>query len=197
MLDPPDPDPLLVLRRWHQQATEQGLDEPDAMTLATATPDGRPSLRVVLFKGIEDGAVCWVTNYHSRKARQIEQNKHAALNFFWARLKCQVRLEGVVSRAATSASDAYFRSRPRESQLGAWASEQSQPIASRAELERRFREFEERFRGKEVERPPQWGLYRLLPESVELWIAGDHRLHDRFQYDKTPGGTWSITRLSP
>lgn len=166
------------------------------MTLATATTDGQPSARIVLFKGITQNRVRFVTNYNSRKGRELEANPRGALVFYWPELKRQVRLEGSVRRAPSADSDAYFRSRPRESQLGAWASAQSEAIISRAELERRFAEAEARFRDREVERPPVWGIYELEPQRVELWVMGAHRLHDRFLYSREGEG-WSVSRLCP
>ena len=138
----------------------------------------------------------FVTHYASRKGREIEQNPHVALVFFWPELMRQVRVEGRASRASAADSDAYFRSRPRESQLGAWASLQSEVVASRAVLEQRFAEAEARFRGRDVDRPPGWGLYQVDAHSVELWISAPHRLHDRFRYDRE-GEQWTLERLNP
>lgn len=170
--------------------------DPDAMTLATATPDGVPSARVVLFKGIDQEEILFVTNYASRKGVQIQQNPAVALVFYWPELMRQVRVEGRAHKASDSESDAYFRARPRESQLGAWASDQSRAIASREELERRFIEVEARFAGRDVERPAHWGMYRVRAYSVELWIGGQHRLHDRFVYVRGDAG-WHAERLCP
>jgi len=192
----PGPDPLDVLAGWLAEARHAGALEPDAMTLATATPDGLPSARVVLFKGLEQGELRFVTHYASRKGRELELNPEVALVFFWPELMRQVRLEGRAARASAAESDAYFRTRPRESKLGAWASNQSQPIASRALLEQRFADAEARFRGRDVERPPGWGLYRVVPRMVELFIARPGRLHDRFRYTRMGTG-WTVERLCP
>lgn len=192
-----DADPLQLLATWHREAHEKGICDPDAMTLATASPSGRPTARIVLFKGLDAGDILFVSNYASRKGREIDHNPQVALVFYWPALLRQIRVEGRAHRAAPEASDAYFRKRPRESQLGAWASSQSEPIASRAELERRFAETEARFSGRDVERPPGWGMYRVTPRSVEVWIGGAHRLHDRFLFERVPDGSWSSQRLCP
>lgn len=194
----PGPDPLEVLNTWHAQAVERGDPTPDAMTLATATLDGRPSARIVLYKGIVRGAVFFVTNYRSRKARELEQNPRAALVLHFAAFERQVRVEGRVERASEAESEAYFRSRPRGSQLGAWASPQSQPIGSRRELEALTSAVEEQFRGEAVARPEFWGGYLVEPESVELWLGRPDRLHDRFLYRRdAEGAPWTIERLAP
>jgi pyridoxamine 5'-phosphate oxidase len=193
----PGPDPLEVLNTWYAEATVKGDALPDAMTLATASSDGKPSARVVLFKGIQRGGILFVTNYQSRKARELEQNPRAALVMHFAARERQVRIEGRVERASAAESNAYFESRPRGSQLGAWASPQSQPIASRAALESLAQQTEARFGEAAVARPEFWGGYLVFPESVELWLGRPDRLHDRFLYRPTPTGTWSIERLAP
>ena len=166
------------------------------MTLATATRDGRPSARTVLYKGLAESGVCFVTNYGSTKGQELEQNPQAALVFFWGALNRQVRFEGRAERASAAWSDHYFAARARASQIGAWASAQSQVIASRDVLEARITEAERRFEGKAVERPPFWGGFRLVPERVEFWLGQDARLHDRFSYRKS-GAVWACERLSP
>jgi pyridoxamine 5'-phosphate oxidase len=194
----PGPDPLEVLNTWHARAVERGDPTPDAMTLATATRDGRPSARIVLFKGVLRGAVFFVTNYQSRKARELDDNPRAALVFHFARVEQQVRIEGRVERASAAESEAYFRSRPRGSQLGAWASPQSRTIASRAELDLQAQQAEARFEGRDVTRPEHWGGYLIFPDSVELWLGRPDRLHDRFLY--RPSGdrdAWRVERLAP
>jgi pyridoxamine 5'-phosphate oxidase len=196
MDEAPGPDPLAILARWHDEARQAGAPEPDAMTLATATRDGLPSARVVLYKGQDGGSVQFVSNFRSRKGREIADNPNVALVFFWPEIMRQIRIEGRVARATESESDAYFRSRSRESQLGAWASAQSEVIASRATLETCFREAEARFAGGDVARPPHWGLYAVAPRVVELWISRPHRLHDRFCY-RLAAARWAVTRLSP
>lgn len=194
----PGAEPLSVLNTWYEEAKRLGDPTPDAMTLATASVDGRPSARVVLFKGIVRGAVLFVTNYASRKARELDANPRAALVMHFPKRERQVRLEGRVERAAAAESEAYFRSRPRGSQLGAWASPQSQPIASRAELDALTSSTEARFAGGEVPRPEFWGGYLVFPESVELWLGQPDRLHDRFVYRRAAdAAAWSIERLAP
>jgi pyridoxamine 5'-phosphate oxidase len=196
MDETPGSDPFAILATWHAEARAAGAREPDAMVLATATSDGQPSARVVLYKGQERGRVHFVSNYRSKKGREIGDNPKVALVFFWAEIMRQIRIEGVAEKANERDSDAYFRSRPRESQLGAWASPQSEVLDSRATLEARFREVEVRFAGGEVPRPPQWGVYEVVPATFELWISRPHRLHDRFLYGLTEAG-WSAVRLSP
>jgi pyridoxamine 5'-phosphate oxidase len=190
------PDPLAIFRAWYAEAAEKKLPAPDALALATATADGKPSVRMVLYKGFEAERLCLVTNYESRKARELAENPWAALAFYWPGLDRQVRLEGRVERAPAALSDRYFAGRDRESQLGAWASLQSHPVASRAELEGALARERSRWEGRPVERPPHWGMLLLEPLRVEFWLSGPHRLHDRFAYDATGTG-WTITRLSP
>jgi len=192
----PGSDPLAIFLEWHNTAVERGLPEPDAFALATATPDGRPSVRIVLFKGLTDGALRLVTNYQSRKGEELARNAQGALVFFWPGLMRQVRMEGRIERAATSESDAYFASRDRESQLGAWASQQSRPVESRAALDESLEAVRARFQGKDVPRPPHWGMLKLVPDRVELWLSGPHRLHDRFVYTRD-GADWRVERLAP
>jgi pyridoxamine 5'-phosphate oxidase len=194
--DAPGPDPLAVFLQWHALAAERGAPTPDAFSLATATRDGRPSVRTVLFKGIAEGAVRLVTNYESRKGRELIDNPHGALVFFWPVLERQVRMEGRLERAPAGESDAYFATRDRESQLGAWASAQSRPIASRAALLAELERVRKRFEGAPVPRPPHWGVVHLIPERVELWLGGAHRLHDRFAYTRDGAG-WRCERLMP
>jgi len=192
----PGADPLAVFVEWQALAAQRGGLMPDAFALATATRDGRPSVRTVLYKGVQDGAVRLVTNYDSRKGRELTENPHGALMFYWPVLDRQVRMEGRLEQAPVSESDAYFASRDRESQLGAWASAQSQPVPSRTALMAAFDRVRERFEGAPVPRPPHWGVVHLLPERVELWLAGAHRLHDRFAYTREVAG-WRCQRLMP
>lgn len=190
-------DPFLLLEQWLYEALEAQLLEPTAMVLATATPEGLPSARVMLLKGLENGALIFYTNYESRKARELESNPHAAAVLFWAELERQVRVEGRVERLSSQESDAYFQSRPREAQLGAWASPQSRPIPSRAFLEERFRHLQEQFASADsIPRPPFWGGYRLIPHTVEFWQGRPNRLHDRIRYQLQPAG-WLRERLAP
>ena len=193
-MDPGD-DPIDAFRAWFDEAVARGASFADAATLATATRDGAPSARTVLYKGYDRG-VLFYTNYTSRKARDLDDNPRAALVFFWVVLHRQVRMEGRVERLSEAESDAYFATRPRETQLGAWASPQSAPVASRDELDARFREQDERWAGRPVERPPFWGGYRLIPEVVELWVGREHRLHDRFLYERADSA-WRRARLGP
>ena len=190
------PDPLAVFESWFGEAQTQDPRFADAMTLATASPDGRPSARTVLYKGLSEGAIHFVSNYGSSKGRELELNPRAALVFYWPSSNRQVRFEGSVERAPADWSDRYFAARARGSQIGAWASAQSQVIASREVLEARIAEVEARFRDQPVVRPPFWGGYRLMPERIEFWRGQDARLHDRFSYRADPSG-WKIDRLSP
>jgi pyridoxamine 5'-phosphate oxidase len=194
----PGPEPLSVLNAWYVEAVRRGDPMPDAMTLATASADGRPSARIVLYKGLQRGALLFVTNYSSRKARELAENPRAALVMHFPLMERQVRVEGRVEKATVAESEAYFRSRPRGSQLGAWASPQSQPISSRAELDARAQGVEQRFAGGEVALPDFWGGYLVFPETIELWLGRKDRLHDRFLYTLGIGATsWTITRLAP
>jgi pyridoxamine 5'-phosphate oxidase len=190
------PDPLAVFQTWFAEAQALEPRFADAMTLATATRDGRPAARTVLYKGLLEEAFCFVSNYGSSKGQELEQNPRAALVFFWSSLNRQVRIEGHVERAPEAWSDRYFAARARSSQIGAWASAQSQVIASRDVLEARIAEAEERFDGKPVPRPPFWGGYRLEPERLEFWLGQDARLHDRYSYQRSSSG-WVVERLSP
>lgn len=191
------PDPIEQFREWFSQALETDVHEPTAMTLATASPDGRPSARMVLLKGIEPEGFVFYTDYRSRKARELEANPHAALVFFWPELERQVRVTGVVRRVTAAESEAYFRSRPPGSRIAAWASRQSEVLQSRAELEDRIREMRERFADGEIPLPPHWGGYRLEPETIEFWQGRESRLHDRIRYSRLSDGGWRTERLSP
>ena len=166
------------------------------MTLATADASGRPSARVVLLKVFDDAGFVFFTNYRSRKARELDENPRAMLVFWWEELARQVRISGSVERVDAPTSDAYFQSRPRGSQLGAWASPQSEVIPDRSVLEARLAEVQQRFGDGPIARPPHWGGFRLVPEEFEFWLGGSDRLHDRFRYRRA-GGTWQIDRLGP
>jgi pyridoxamine 5'-phosphate oxidase len=196
MTFPPSTDPLETFAAWYREASEAGDPDPDAMTLATATPDGAPSARIVLFKGIEDGAFLFFTNYESRKGRELALNPRASLVFFWHKLRRQVRVEGIVEQVSAEASDAYWRTRPRGSQLSASISPQSEPVSGWAELRAAADRVELQFRDREIPRPANWGGFRVRPEAIELWIGREDRLHERYRYVRTPGG-WSVTALAP
>ena len=192
-----DPDPVEQFRRWFEEALAADLHEPNAMTLATAAPGGRPSARIVLLKGFDERGFVFYTNYEGRKARELEDNPYCTLLFYWGELERQVRVEGRASRISKEESDAYFASRPRGSRLGAWASEQSRTIESREALEDRLRELQERYPDDaEIPRPPFWGGYRIEPDSVEFWQGRENRLHDRLIYRRSERG-WKIERLQP
>jgi pyridoxamine 5'-phosphate oxidase len=190
-----EPEPLAPFRRWFAEAAAAERDAP-AMALATATRDGRPSLRLVLVKGFDERGFVFYTNLDSRKAEELSANPRAALCFFWPSLRRQVRVEGAVLPVGEAEADAYFATRPRDSQLGAWASEQSRPLDSRARLEQRAEEFARRFAGSEVARPPFWSGFRIVPERVEFWQERPSRLHDRWLYIRE-GETWRRQRLYP
>jgi pyridoxamine 5'-phosphate oxidase len=189
--------PLMLVADWYGEAVAAGLPEPSATALATATPDGGPSVRFVLLKGIDDDGVRFYTNYESRKGRELAENPRGALALFWHQLHRQVRLEGTVSVLDEAESDAYFATRERGSQIGAWASLQSTSIPDRAWLEARVDEAEARFAGTDVTRPPYWGGYRLVPDVVELWQGRPDRLHERRQFTRGPDGGWREALLSP
>jgi len=192
-----DRDPIIQFERWFNQALEAQLREPNAMTLATVTTEGRPAARVVLLKGFDHRGFVFYTNYTSRKGQELAQTPFAALVFWWADLERQVRIEGAVEKVAAQESDAYFHSRPRGSRLGAWASDQSQVVADRAALEERLRTLEEKYRDQEIPRPPHWGGYRLIPSVIEFWQGRPNRLHDRLRYSRQEDNHWLIERLAP
>lgn len=192
-----DPDPIRQFERWFGEALAADIGEANAMTLATAAPDGRPSARIVLLRGCDPRGFSFFTNHDSRKGRELDSNPRAALVFYWRELERQVRVEGSIVRIAADESDAYFRSRPLASRIGAWASDQSEVVASRESLEARFREIESKFQDEEVPRPVNWGGYRLVPESIEFWQGRPNRLHDRLRYRIGADEAWVIERLNP
>jgi pyridoxamine 5'-phosphate oxidase len=192
-----DRNPLKLIQLWLDEAKAAGIHLSEAMTLATSTTDGRPSARLVLLKQVDESGFVFFTNYNSRKARELDLNPQAALVFYWPQLERQVRVEGKVARIDAAESDAYFKTRPRESQIGAAASPQSEVVASREVLQQRVRELEQLYEGREVDRPEHWGGYRLLPDRIEFWKGRPGRLHDRILYERNGDEDWTISRLAP
>lgn len=189
--------PVEQFGRWLSEAMAVDPQEFTAMTLATADREGRPSARIVLLKGYDERGFVFYTNYESRKGREMDENPRAALVFYWSSLDRQVRIEGTIEKTSREESEAYFRSRPMGARIGAWASQQSQPLARREDLERAVRELEERFPDGEVPLPDSWGGYRVVPELFEFWQGRRSRLHDRLCYVRLPEGDWRIERLAP
>jgi len=192
----PGEDPLDLFRTWYAAAERAGIYLPEAMALATATPDGVPAVRIVLLKGVDERGFTFFTNYESRKGDELRDNPRAALTFHWAVLERQVRIEGTVTRLGDEESSAYFRSRPRGSRIGAWASRQSAALEGREVLEQRVREYEERFRGVDVPLPPFWGGYRVAAQRMEFWQGRVNRLHDRLLFERSGNG-WVGSRFYP
>lgn len=191
------PNPFEQFTLWFDQAVAAKLPEPNAMTLATATSDGKPSARMVLLKDYDERGFVFYTNYKSRKGQQLLANPWGAIAFWWTQLERQVRIEGQIEQVSAEESDAYFHSRPQDSQLGAWASEQSQVIDSREVLEQRLQQLKKEYETKTIPRPPHWGGFRLIPVAIEFWQGRPSRLHDRLLYQRTAEGSWMIQRLSP
>ena len=191
-------DPIAQFKRWFEEAMNAEVPEPNAMTLSTATRSGRPSARIVLLKGLEDGDFLFYTNYQSHKGRELEENPYAALTFLWHELQRQVRVEGRVERLSPEASTDYFQSRPKSSQIGAWVSPQSQRIESREVLEEREQELWEKYEDAEqLPRPEHWGGFRVMPHRIEFWQGRPSRLHDRINFERDASGEWRKSRLAP
>src|SRR6266496_1938155 len=192
-----DTDPVKQFQRWFDEAVAAHLPLPEAMTLATATAEGKPSARIVLLKQVDESGFVFFTNYRSAKARELDNNPHAALVFYWPQLERQVRVEGKVAKISGAESEEYFQTQPRDSQIGAWASPQSDVIPSREVLRQRVSELENLYKDREVERPSHWGGYRLLPERIEFWKGRIGRLHDRILYEREADASWTMKRLAP
>jgi pyridoxamine 5'-phosphate oxidase len=191
-----DLNPFVQFNRWLQEALSSRLPEPNAMALATATGEGKPSVRMVLLKGYDDRGFVFFTNYEGRKTSELLKNPNAALLFYWSELERQVRIEGSVEKTSRQESEEYFNTRPLESRLGAWASRQSEVIPGRSDLEQKVSDLKERYANREVPVPPFWGGFRLQPQVFEFWQGRENRLHDRIRYF-LQGGVWVIERLSP
>jgi pyridoxamine 5'-phosphate oxidase len=204
-----DPDPIHLFRQWYLEAVDSDISDPTIMSLATVGQDGRPSARIVLLKDFNEAGFVFYTNYRSRKSIQLDAIPWAALVIHWHRLGHQIRIEGRVEKLPEEESDRYFATRPRGSQLGAWASEQSQPVPTRESLDQELQKVEKKFKDMDVPRPPHWGGYRLIPDRIEFWVDREDRMHDRILYEKNTtvasSGTktendennWTLTRLAP
>ncbi|WDF56999.1 pyridoxamine 5'-phosphate oxidase [Mucilaginibacter sp. KACC 22063] len=190
-------DPIKQFEKWFNDAMKAGIHEPNAMTLATATNDGRPSARILLLKGFTQEGFIFYTNYLSRKGREMAKNPLASIVFFWGEMERQVRIEGTIEKVSKEESEAYFHSRPKLSQIGALASPQSQEIADRTVIESKMQQLEAQYADSEVPKPSHWGGYILKPQLVEFWQGRQSRLHDRIVYKKADKKTWKIVRLAP
>lgn len=192
-----DPNPFKQFQVWFDQALAAQLPEPNAMTIATVTKSGKPRARIVLLKGFDERGFVFYTNYHSHKGQELADNPQAAIAFWWAELERQVRIEGRVLKVSDQESDEYFHSRPFNSRLGAWASEQSQVIENRQVLEQRWQELKTKYENQDIPRPPHWGGFRVIPTEIEFWQGRPSRLHDRLLYTLKDDDRWQIDRLSP
>jgi len=192
-----DAHPIKQFETWWAHVIQSGIEEPNAMTLATCTPSGKPSARIVLLKAIQNNGFVFFSNYHSRKGKQIEQNPFVSLVFFWKELERQVRIEGEIKKITDEESDEYFSKRPLESRIGAWSSPQSEVITSREILEKNIADYTNKFDSQNIPRPSHWGGYIVTPTLIEFWQGRSGRLHDRLQYTPGEAGTWKIERLAP
>jgi len=192
-----DTNPIKQFEKWFQQALASGIEEPNAMTLATSTTDGKPSARIVLLKGIKDNGFVFFTNYESKKGKQIHDNPSAGIVFFWKELERQVTIQGEIKKVGEQESDEYFASRPLESRIGAWSSPQSQVIENREVLEKNVAYYSDKYQSQNIPRPSHWGGYILMPTLIEFWQGGAGRLHDRLQYSIDATNSWIIKRLAP
>ena len=191
-----DVNPIEQFKKWMKEALESGFQEPTAMNLATVNAKGFPASRIVLLKDTSHLGFAFFTNYQSAKGQDMEKYPHAALNFFWVELERQVRIEGRIEKVTPEESDDYFQSRPRESRIGAWVSQQSTKIDETADLHRQYDQITEKYANQKIPRPKHWGGYRVVPHMIEFWQGRSSRLHDRFQYNKE-GNDWTISRLAP
>ena len=192
-----DPDPIRQFTLWFTDAAQAGLRDANAMSLATATREGKPSVRIVLLKGFDERGFVFFTNHASEKGKELAANPHAALAFYWVQLERQIRIAGPVEQASREESERYFHSRPPGSQIGAWVSRQSEVIDSRKILDARFAKITERYADGKIPLPPHWGGYRVKPETIEFWQGRSNRLHDRFRYTRQESGKWQTDRLAP
>ena len=191
-------DPFQQFTIWYDEAVAAGLSEPEAMTLSTATLEGRPSARIVLLRGYDERGFCFFSNYASQKGRELAVNPYAAVTFHWVELERQVRIAGRVEKVSAAESDAYFKSRPAQSRIGAWSSPQSEVIASRDTLEQLVKEYQEKYSDEAaIPRPEHWGGYRVLPERIEFWQGRPSRLHDRLRFSRIEQESWTLERLAP
>jgi pyridoxamine 5'-phosphate oxidase len=192
-----DQNPFVQFDKWWDDAIKSDLDEINAMTLATATPNGIPSARIVLLKSVSENRFVFFTNYNSQKGRELLENPNACLVFFWKELERQIRISGKVEKVSTGDSDEYFASRPEGSRIGAWASPQSSIIASREVIEKNIAQYQQQFTDGNINRPPHWGGYVVIPSAIEFWQGRPDRLHDRIQYTLSENSAWKIERLAP
>jgi len=192
-----NPDPVMQFANWMQQAIDRNISDPNAMNLATVSKEGKPTSRIVLLRNFDHDGFVFFSNYESEKGRNLNDNHFAALNFYWPELTRQIRIGGAVTLLDPSQSDDYFNTRPRESQIGAWASAQSANLKDRSELDEKVKNLTSQFEGKSIPRPPYWGGFKLHPEYYEFWLGRPNRLHDRIHYSKAADNNWTISRLYP